>query len=152
MAQHSPRPHRRRALIVDDETSFGIRLEADMHALGYDVCDLATNGQQAFLLAMSDQPDVVLMDVCLEGGREGIEVARRLREVCDAAIIFVTGYTDRATIGHTASVLMGGRGCHSEGAGDAGGHHQEAKCPGNSLWDLESKGTRTELSSTLKTP
>jgi len=43
-----------RALIVDDETSFGIRLEADMHALGYDVCDLATNGQQAFLLAMSD--------------------------------------------------------------------------------------------------
>jgi DNA-binding NarL/FixJ family response regulator len=98
MAQHSLRPHRRRALIVDDETSFGIRLEADMHALGYDVCDLATNGQQAFLLAMSDQPDVVLMDVCLEGGREGIEVARRLREVCDATIVFVTGYADRATI------------------------------------------------------
>ena len=98
MAQHPLRPHRRRALIVDDEMSFGIRLEADMHALGYDVCDLATNGQQAFLLAMSDQPDVVLMDVCLEGGREGIEVARRLREVCDATIVFVTGYADRATI------------------------------------------------------
>src|SRR5215831_19550957 len=89
---------RRRALIVDDETSFGISLEADMHTLGYEVCDLATNGQQAFLLAMSDQPDVVLMDVCLEGGREGIEVARRLREVCDATIVFVTGYADRATI------------------------------------------------------
>src|SRR5215472_4054373 len=97
MTQHSP-PRRRRALIVDDETSFGISLEADMHTLGYEVCDLATNGQQAFLLAMSDQPDVVLMDVCLEGGREGIEVARRLREVCDATIIFVTGYADRATI------------------------------------------------------
>ena len=97
MTQRSP-PRRRRALIVDDETSFGIRLEADLHALGYEVCDLATNGQQAFLLAMSDQPDVVLMDVCLEGGREGIEVARRLREVCDAAIVFVTGYADRATI------------------------------------------------------
>jgi DNA-binding NarL/FixJ family response regulator len=97
MTQRSP-PRRRRVLIVDDETSFGIRLEADMHALGYEVCDLATNGQQAFLLAMSDQPDVVLMDVCLEGGREGIEVARRLREVCDATIVFVTGYADRATI------------------------------------------------------
>jgi len=53
MAQHSLRPDRCRALIVDDETYFGIRLEADMHALGYDVCDLATNRQQAFLLAMS---------------------------------------------------------------------------------------------------
>jgi len=97
MAQHSPLRHRPRALIVDDEASFGIRLEAEMRALGFEVCDLATDGQQAFLLAMSDQPDVVLMDVCLEGGREGIEVARRLREVCDAAIVFVTGYTDRAT-------------------------------------------------------
>src|SRR5262249_53456371 len=76
MTQRSP-PRRRRALIVDDETSFGISLETDLHALGYEVCDLATNGQQAFLLAMSDQPDVVLMDVCLEGGREVIEVARQ---------------------------------------------------------------------------
>jgi DNA-binding NarL/FixJ family response regulator len=98
MAQYFPLRHRPRALIVDDEASFGISLEADMRALGFDVCDLATDGQQAFLLAVSDQPDVVLMDVCLEGGREGIEVARRLREVCDAAIVFVTGYTDRATI------------------------------------------------------
>ena len=98
MTQHSPRAHPRRALIVDDELMVAIGLKADMQALGFDVCDLATNRQEAFRLAMSDQPDVVLMDVCLEGGREGIEVARRLREVCDAAIIFVTGYTDPATI------------------------------------------------------
>jgi DNA-binding NarL/FixJ family response regulator len=101
MAHHSPLLHRPRALIVDDETLFAIGLEAEMRALGFDVCDLATNGQQAFMLAMSDQPDVVLMDVCLEGGREGVEVARRVREVCDAAIVFVTGYTDRATIERT---------------------------------------------------
>jgi DNA-binding response OmpR family regulator len=88
-------PHR--ALIVDDETSFALGLQADLHALGFEV-DLATDGQQAFWFAVSDRPDVVLMDVCLEGDREGIEAARRLREVCDAAIVFITGYTDRATI------------------------------------------------------
>ncbi len=97
MAQRSP-PHHRRALIVDDEPLLAISLEAEMHALGFDICDLATDGQQAFLLAMSDQPDVVLMDVNLEGGREGIEAARWLREVCDVPIVFVTGYTDRETI------------------------------------------------------
>jgi DNA-binding NarL/FixJ family response regulator len=75
-----------------------IGLEAEMHALGFDICDLAADGQEAFLFAMDAQPDVVLMDVCLEGGREGIEVARWLREVCDVPIVFVTGYTDRATI------------------------------------------------------
>jgi DNA-binding response OmpR family regulator len=96
MAQCSP-PHRR-ALIVEDEIFFAISLEADMHALGFDICDLAANGQQASRLAMSNQPDVVLMDTNLEGGREGIEVARWLRKVCEAPIVFITGYTDRDTV------------------------------------------------------
>ena len=74
----------RRALIVDDEIIFAINLEADMHELGFDICDLAANGQQASMFAMSNQPDIVLMDINLEGGREGIEVARWLRSVCEA--------------------------------------------------------------------
>ena len=87
----------RRALIVDDEIIFAINLEADMHELGFDICDLAANGQQASMLAMSNQPDVVLMDINLEGGREGIETARWLRSVCEAPIVFITGYTDPDT-------------------------------------------------------
>jgi DNA-binding NarL/FixJ family response regulator len=99
MAQHPVSTRRRRvALIVDDEISFAAELKEVLHKLGFDVCTLATNGEQAFWLAMSDQPNVVLMDVCLEGGREGIEVGRRLHDVCDAPIVFVTGYTDATTI------------------------------------------------------
>ena len=97
MAQRST-PQRRRALIVDDEIMFALNLEADMHDLGFDICDLAANAQQASTLAMSNQPDVVLMDINLEGGREGIEVARWLHQVCEAPIIFITGYTDRDTV------------------------------------------------------
>ena len=97
MAQPSP-PEHRRALIVDDEIIFAINLEEDMHEMGFDICDLAANGQQASTLAMSNQPDVVLMDINLEGGREGIEVARWLHDVCEAPIIFITGYTDRLTV------------------------------------------------------
>ena len=97
MALHS-NPQQRRALIVDDEIMFALNLEADMHDLGFDICDLAANGQQASTLAMCNQPDVVLMDINLEGGREGIEVARWLHQVCEAPIIFITGYTDRDTV------------------------------------------------------
>jgi DNA-binding NarL/FixJ family response regulator len=50
------------------------------------------------MLAMSNQPDVVLMDINLEGGREGIEVARWLRTVCEAPVVFISGYTDRDTV------------------------------------------------------
>jgi DNA-binding NarL/FixJ family response regulator len=42
---------------------------------------------------MEDMPDIVLMDVSLKGGHEGIEVAR---EVCEVPI--VTGYADRDII------------------------------------------------------
>jgi len=97
MAKRS-RPHLGRALIIEDEFFFALNLEADMRALGFDICDLAANGQQASKLAMNNQPDVVLVDINLEGGREGIEVARWLRNVCDAPIVFVTGYTDRDTV------------------------------------------------------
>jgi len=91
-------PNRRRALIVEDEFWIALALEADMYALGFDICDLAANGYQASMRAMENRPDIVLMDTNLEGGREGIEVARWLRKVCDVPIVFVTGYTDRDTV------------------------------------------------------
>ena len=70
MVQRSPAQPR--ALIVDDEYLFALSVAADMQALGFASCDLAANGQDAFLQAMENTPDIVLMDVNLEGGREGI--------------------------------------------------------------------------------
>ena len=39
---------------------------------------------------MENLPDIVLMDVNLEGGREGIEAARWLREVGDVPVVFIS--------------------------------------------------------------
>ena len=96
MAQYSPA--HRRALIVEDEYLFAMSLTVDMQALGFDTCDVAATAQDAFLQAMEDAPDIVLMDVNLEGGREDIEAARWLREVCDIPVIFITAYTDPDTV------------------------------------------------------
>lgn len=96
MAQYSPA--HRRALIVEDEYLFAMSLTVDMQALEFDTCDVAATAQDAFLQAMEDPPDIVLMDVNLEGGREGIEAARWLREVCDVPVVFVTAYTDPDTV------------------------------------------------------
>ena len=54
---------------------------------------------------MEDRPDIVLIDVNLEGNREGIEAAGWLREVCDVPIVFVTGDTDRDTIERIHNVV-----------------------------------------------
>ena len=107
MDQRSPTD--RRALIVEDEPIIALDLEAEMHALGFGRCQLAAEAQEAFLLAMGDQLDVVLMNVDLQGGHDGIQAARWLREVSDAPIVFITGYTDRDTIERIHKQVPGAR-------------------------------------------
>ena len=106
MTQYSL-PRRQRALIVEDEYLIAHDLEAAMHALGFDDCDVAPNARQAHSLSMSDQPDIVVVDVCLEGGREGIEVARWLREMFDVPVIFVTSYSDADTVQRIRDLVPG---------------------------------------------
>jgi DNA-binding response OmpR family regulator len=83
-----------RALIVEDEVLIALSLEEDMNALGLDVCGLAGNARQAISLAIKERPDVAIMDIYLNGARDGIETARRLRELCGVPVIFVTAYSD----------------------------------------------------------
>jgi CheY-like chemotaxis protein len=90
--------HPRRALIVEDEIVIALDLQEAMSGLGFEISDLAANSNRAFSLAMSNQPDIVLMDVGLDGGREGIEAGRWLREVCGVPVVFVTGYDDPDTL------------------------------------------------------
>ena len=97
MAQSSS-PRLRRALIVEDELMIALDLEDAMSALGFDICSLASTADTARLITMDHQPDVVLMDVNLDGGREGIEAGRWLQEVCDVPVVFVTAYFDEGTI------------------------------------------------------
>jgi len=86
------------ALIVEDEPVVALDLEDAMKEMGFYVCGVAATQDRAHSLAASEQPELVLMDVSLQGGQEGIEAARCLREACRAEVIFVTGHTDRATL------------------------------------------------------
>jgi response regulator of citrate/malate metabolism len=93
MTECSPsrRPH---ALIVEDEVMIALGLQTDIEALGLEVCGLAANANQAISLAMNDRPDLVVMDIYLNGARDGIEAARSLRAIFGTSIIFVTACTD----------------------------------------------------------
>jgi len=99
--------NRNRVLIVEDEFLIALDLEAAMTGLGFEICGLAPNAEEARTLAMNHLPGVVLVDVYLGGAREGIETARWLREVCDASVVFVTSYTDDATIERIREVVPG---------------------------------------------
>ena len=97
----------RRALIVDDEFLIAFDLEASMRELGFDTCTVASNERDAMELAMSNPPDVVVMDVYLGGARAGIEAGRWLREVCGVPVVFVTAHSDDGTLERIHNIVPG---------------------------------------------
>ena len=104
MAENVPS---RRALIVDDEFLIAFDVEASMHELGFDICAVASNERDAIQLAKSNPPDVVVMDVYLNGTRAGIEAARWLREVCGVPVVFMTAQIDKSTLDRIRTVMPG---------------------------------------------
>jgi YesN/AraC family two-component response regulator len=72
-----PGPH---ALIVEDEVLIALGLKADLEALGFEISGLAPNAKQAISLAMNDKPDLVVMDIYLNGARILMVLATALKQ------------------------------------------------------------------------
>lgn len=87
-----------RVLIVEDEAIVAADLQHTVNALGYDAFATAASGADALRHAQHTTPDVVLMDIHIEGHMCGIETAQMLREQCDASIVFLTAHADEPTI------------------------------------------------------
>ncbi|MFZ0442541.1 MAG: response regulator, partial [Methanobacterium sp.] len=66
--------------------------------LGYNVSDIAVNGKDAITKTGENNPDIVLMDIILNGEIDGIEVAKQIRELYKIPFIYVTGSYDDTII------------------------------------------------------
>jgi two-component system, cell cycle sensor histidine kinase and response regulator CckA len=85
-------------LIVDDEGIVVMDITARLKSLGYAVAGSAASGAEAMRLVEDTRPDLVLMDIKLVGGADGIETAAQIRTRFDIPIIYVTAYADEATL------------------------------------------------------
>jgi len=83
-----------RILLVEDEVITASSLKLGLEKAGFDVCPLATRGIKAIQIASEEKPQVILMDVNLPGGMNGIETAQAILQILDTKIIFLTGYHD----------------------------------------------------------
>lgn len=75
-------------LLVDDEPHIVAFLRMGFEYEGFEIAE-ATDGEEAVRLALQRKPDVIILDVMLPR-LSGLEVARRLRPVTDAAILMLT--------------------------------------------------------------
>ncbi len=85
-------------LVVEDEIITARHLRRILLKLGYNVVGIAGDASAALDLIHQAVPDLVLADVGLEGDTDGIEVANRAREQWKIPTVFLTAYSDPATM------------------------------------------------------
>lgn len=84
-------------LIVEDEILVAKDIQHQLQTLGYEVLDIAKSCAQALTSLASNQPDIILMDVMIDGDVDGIETAAKIKETYDIPIIYLTDLKDDHT-------------------------------------------------------
>jgi CheY-like chemotaxis protein len=85
-------------LVVEDEAIVGLELRVRLEGLGHEVLAVVGLGEDAVELAAQRRPDLVLMDIKLPGTLDGAQTAAVMRERFDIPTIFLSAYSDDATI------------------------------------------------------
>ncbi|HCN78908.1 MAG TPA: hypothetical protein DIT13_17165 [Verrucomicrobiales bacterium] len=87
-----------RILIVENEGLVGCDMAGCLNDWGCRVVGTCASGEEALRLNRELRPDLVLMDVHLDGTMDGIETARRLREQGPVAVVYATACADLDTV------------------------------------------------------
>ena len=85
-------------LLVEDYIIQSMGLWNLLEFWGYDMCEQVTSGEDAIIKAEQESPDIVLMDINLDGKLNGIEAARQIMSRFGIPVIFTTSYSDDKTM------------------------------------------------------
>ena len=81
-------------LIVEDRRIIAEDLRELLEKLDYDVLGVVSSGEEAIKLVTNTQPDLILMDIKLEGDLDGIETASQIHENFNIPVIYLTAFSD----------------------------------------------------------
>lgn len=87
----------KKVLLVEDDLILTMINKRYMELLGHKVVASARNGLDAIASAKKHNPDIILMDIRIEGDIDGIDAMQEIRKFSQAAVIYVTGNSDTAT-------------------------------------------------------
>lgn len=82
-------------LIVEDDVSLALDLELAVEEMGYNVVAIVDNSKDAFKAIGHHDPDLILMDIELNGNLSGIQIAEKIEQL-DIPVLYVTSLNDQA--------------------------------------------------------
>jgi signal transduction histidine kinase len=83
-------------MLVEHERQVAASLRDRLARLGYNVPSVASSANEAVRMARQAQPDVVLMEMSLDGEMSGIDAALMLGEFREAPLVYLTDHPDDA--------------------------------------------------------
>jgi len=87
-----------RIMVVEDEWIVARHLHEQLVELGYEVSEFVASGEQALRQVAATRPDLILMDIHIDGSLDGIETAARLPADDAIPVIYLTGHSEEATL------------------------------------------------------
>ena len=84
-------------LIVEDDFIVAKVIEKNLLELGYGVAGLVADGDEAVAKATCERPDLVLMDIHLQGRTDGVSAAEQIHASLDIPVVFLTAFSDQPT-------------------------------------------------------
>ncbi len=87
-----------RILVVEDDRVVAMDIQHQLTRIGHTVVGVTPLGEDVVRLALESRPDLVLMDIRLEGALDGVDAAQQIRDRCQVPVVFLTAYADDETL------------------------------------------------------
>jgi CheY-like chemotaxis protein len=88
----------KRILIVEDETIVAMTLEDALQGMGYSVAGTVSTAEDAIKMAGEARPDLILMDIRIQGEKDGIAAAEMINSLYHIPIVYLTAHSDDKTL------------------------------------------------------
>ncbi|MBI1182653.1 response regulator [bacterium] len=101
-------PESLKILIVEDEAIIAEDLKYSLIELGYQVIGTCASYEETMELLDKEIPDFLILDIIIDGPRDGIALAADIGAKHDIPFIFLTSHADKATVKRAKSVAPNG--------------------------------------------
>ncbi len=95
-------------LIVEDERIVGEDIKMTLKKSGYSVSGIVTSGENAIKSVQDNIPDLVLIDIKLQGDMDGVEAAKQIHDHYNIPIVFLTSCGDTETLNRVKEIELYG--------------------------------------------
>lgn len=92
-----------KVMVVEDERIVAFNLKQRLMKMGYDVPAVVASGEQALTCLGKDSPDIVLMDINIDGDIDGIQTAERIGEMSPVPVVYLTAHSEETTLARARS-------------------------------------------------